>query len=64
MNRYIPLDIVDIRTVPEKQKNAEFQRFVTEETQNPFILNKGPLIRAALICLRNLNESSILHRYE
>ncbi len=45
----IPLSLVDLRGVPEPQREA--QRVAIEEIQRPFDLARGPLIRASLLRL-------------
>ncbi|HYG65957.1 MAG TPA: amino acid adenylation domain-containing protein [Thermoanaerobaculia bacterium] len=47
----LPLDIVDLRGLPEAEREAEVARRAITETLRPFDLAAGPLIRAALLRL-------------
>ena len=48
-----PLDIhlVDLSALPETQREAESLKLATEEAQLPFDLTRGPLLRATLVRL-------------
>ncbi|MES2758519.1 MAG: non-ribosomal peptide synthase/polyketide synthase [Pseudomonadota bacterium] len=52
------LRLVDLTTLPDKQREPEAQRLAMEEMRRPFDLARGPLFRAAL--LRNAPESHLL----
>ncbi|MFS8065776.1 MAG: amino acid adenylation domain-containing protein, partial [Byssovorax sp.] len=45
------LSEVDLRSLPEGEREAEARRLATEELRRPFDLAKGPLIRATLMRL-------------
>ncbi len=45
----LPLPIVDLRTLPENQREAAFMRRCTEEAHRPFDLSTGPLVRFVLL---------------
>ncbi len=46
------LPVIDLQKLPETEKEKEVDRLFAEEGLNPFDLGKGPLIRAALLCIR------------
>ncbi len=45
------LPVVDLRELPETERETEVQRLVTNEARQPFDLAKGPLVRATLLRL-------------
>ena len=47
----LTLPIVDLRELPETEREAEAQRRATEEAQQPFDLARGPLLRVKLLRL-------------
>jgi len=47
----IPLTVRDLRHLPEAEQKAQVQHLATEETQHPFVLSQGPLLRCTLIQL-------------
>lgn len=47
------LPLIDLRRVPEDQREGESLRLSTEEAQRPFDLEQGPLIRTALLRLHD-----------
>ena len=47
----IPLPVVDLRALPEEERQAEVQRQVGQEARRPFELGQGPLMRAGLLQL-------------
>ena len=47
----LTLPIVDLRELPETEREAEVQRLVTNEAQRPFDLAQGPLVRATVLRL-------------
>jgi amino acid adenylation domain-containing protein len=49
----MPLVVRDLSALPEAQQAEEAQRLMWEESQRPFDLRRGPLLR---ICLLRLNE--------
>ncbi|HVB55147.1 MAG TPA: amino acid adenylation domain-containing protein [Candidatus Acidoferrales bacterium] len=47
----LTVPIVDLRELPETERETEVQRLVTTEAQRPFDLAEGPLVRATLLRL-------------
>jgi amino acid adenylation domain-containing protein len=47
----LTLPMLDLRELPETEREIEVQRLVTEEAQRPFDLAKGPLVRATVLRL-------------
>jgi hypothetical protein len=47
----LTLPVVDLRQLPETEREAEARRLATAEAQLPFELIRGPLLRAALLQL-------------
>ena len=47
------LALVDLRALPEGQREIEMKRLAIEEARRPFDLARGPLLRATLL---RLNE--------
>src|SRR5438034_766252 len=45
----LPLPLVDLRTKPPEEREAELDRLLDVESRTPFDLAKGPLFRAMLI---------------
>jgi amino acid adenylation domain-containing protein len=45
----VKLPIVDLRKLPEIERDAEVQRLAIEEAQQPFNLARGPLLRGTLL---------------
>ncbi len=45
----VPVRHVDLRSVPEEERDAELTRLATEEMRAPFDLVKGPLLRIAVL---------------
>jgi hypothetical protein len=50
-NLVLPLPVVDLRSFPQAEREAEAIRVATEATWSPFDLAQGPLIRALLLRL-------------
>ncbi|AUT02008.1 non-ribosomal peptide synthetase [Nostoc sp. CENA543] len=48
----LTLPIVDLRQVPEEQREAEAFRLATDEAHRPFDLANGPILRVLLLRLR------------
>ncbi|HEX6292071.1 MAG TPA: condensation domain-containing protein, partial [Herpetosiphonaceae bacterium] len=44
-----PLSLIDLRSVPQSQREAEIARRLAEETRRPFDLAHGPLIRSTIL---------------
>ncbi|WP_346728620.1 non-ribosomal peptide synthase/polyketide synthase, partial [Corallococcus exiguus] len=53
-----PLSRMDLRELPEAQRDAQAQRLQEEEARRPFDLARGPLVRATLLWLSE--ESHLL----
>lgn len=47
----ISLPLVDLRYLPEAEREAEALRLMAEDAQRPFDIANGPLQRATLVCL-------------
>ncbi len=47
----IPVPVVDLRSLPEAEREAKAQRLATEGALRPFDLSKGPLVRATILQL-------------
>jgi amino acid adenylation domain-containing protein len=47
----LALPIVDLRDLPETEREVEVQRLATNEAQRPFDLAEGPLVRATVLLL-------------
>ncbi len=47
----LPLPVVDLRNVPESEREAQALRLARKEAQRSFDLSKGPLVRATLLWL-------------
>ena len=47
----LTLPVVDLRELPEAEREAEAMRLATEEAKRPFNLSRGPLLRASLLQL-------------
>jgi hypothetical protein len=43
------LKVIDLRSLPEAQREKEALRLATEDAQRPFDLKRGPLLRAAVV---------------
>ena len=53
------LTIVDLRSFPEEEKNNRADQLALEQAREPFDMAKGPLMRAALLRLRD-DKNSLL----
>jgi amino acid adenylation domain-containing protein/non-ribosomal peptide synthase protein (TIGR01720 family) len=47
----VHLPIIDLQDLPPAEREAEVMRLATMEAQQPFDLERGPLMRQALLCL-------------
>ncbi|MFQ5794228.1 MAG: condensation domain-containing protein [Candidatus Bipolaricaulia bacterium] len=47
----LPLPVVDLRELPETERETEVRRLATEEARRPFDLVRGPLLRVTLLRL-------------
>jgi hypothetical protein len=59
----IPLPVIDLRDLPDAERENEAQRLTTQEAQRPFDLSKSPLLRVTLLRLDETEYvlSLILH---
>jgi amino acid adenylation domain-containing protein/thioester reductase-like protein len=55
----VPIHLVDLRCLSELEKDIEIQRLRIEEFQQPFNIDRGPLLRATLIQI-DAEESLLL----
>ena len=55
-----PLPVVDLRALPESQREAEALRLAREEAQRPFDLEHGPLLRATLLRLSDTEHHLVV----
>lgn len=56
----VELAIVDLRELPETEREIEVQRLVVEEARRPFDLARGPLIRARVLRLADDEQVGLL----
>ena len=56
----LTLPVVDLRHLPEAEREAEALRLATEEAQRPFDLTQGPLLRASLLQLDEEEHIALL----
>jgi amino acid adenylation domain-containing protein/thioester reductase-like protein len=56
----VPLHEIDLRTFPGKESENEIRRLAIEESQRPFDLTHGPLIRATLLHLSEQDHVVLL----
>ena len=56
----VPLSVIDLRSVAADLREAEALRLATEETQRPFDLSQGPLLRAQLLRLDETSYVALL----
>ncbi len=47
----MPLPMLDLRQTPEAEREAEVRRLIDHDARKPFDLERGPLLRAALLRL-------------
>ncbi|MFE8605167.1 non-ribosomal peptide synthetase [Archangium violaceum] len=47
----MPLEVVDLGSLPSAEREAEVHRLTTEHAMRPFDLHRGPLVRALLLRL-------------
>jgi len=45
----LPLSVVDLRHLPEAERQVALKRLMAEESQHPFDLERGPLLRCRLV---------------
>jgi amino acid adenylation domain-containing protein len=49
----LPLPVIDLRSLPEQERETEFRYFADQEAQRPFDLSRGPLLRCVLMKLND-----------
>jgi amino acid adenylation domain-containing protein len=49
----IPLDVIDLRQLPEPERDAKAKQLIDEEASLPFDLIRGPLLRVKLLKLKD-----------
>ena len=54
------LPIVDLQDLPESQREAQVRRLAQTEVQQPFDLAQGPLLRATLVRLADVEHVLLL----
>lgn len=47
----LPLSVVDLRHLPEAERQVALKQLIAQETQSPFALELGPLLRCKLVCV-------------
>jgi non-ribosomal peptide synthetase component F len=57
-NANLPMSVIDLRGLPEPEREAEFQRLLDKEAQGSFALSSGPLLRA--VVLRMFEDEYVL----
>ena len=57
---WLPLPVADLRGLPEAEREAEAIRLATEDAQKPFDLANGPLLRAMLMHLSDVDHRLFL----
>ncbi|QRK05623.1 amino acid adenylation domain-containing protein [Archangium violaceum] len=56
----IPLALVDLRDIPEAQREHQARERITTEARQPFDLTRGPLLRAVLLRLAEREQVLLL----
>ncbi len=56
----LTLPIVDLRELPEPERESEVQRLATNEARRPFDLAEGPLVRATVLRLGEAEHVGLL----
>ncbi|CAG0974790.1 enterobactin synthetase component F [Burkholderiales bacterium] len=56
----VPLDVQDLRALPEAERETAARRLAQEERRARFDLAQGPLLRARLVCLRDTEHWLLL----
>jgi amino acid adenylation domain-containing protein len=55
-----PLPVIELREVPEPEREAQLRALARAEVQRPFDLAQGPLVRATLVCLADAEHVLLL----
>jgi amino acid adenylation domain-containing protein len=56
----LSLSVIDLRGLPESDRDAEASRLTLAEAGRPFDLVQGPLFRASLLCLSDIDHVLLL----
>ena len=56
----LPLPVIELRNLPELEREAKARQLTVEEAQQPFNLAEGPLIRTKLLCLDSAEHILLL----
>ena len=56
----MPLEVVDLRTIPEPEREPELQRLITLEARRPLALDRSPLLHAMLFQLAEDRHALLL----
>ncbi|WNG36166.1 amino acid adenylation domain-containing protein [Archangium violaceum] len=56
----LPLEVVDLQDVPTSERETRAQQWVLQETQRPFDLANGPLLRTSLLRLNSEDHVLVL----
>jgi amino acid adenylation domain-containing protein len=59
----VALRMVDLRPLPEAERQAEADRLAQEDAQRRFDLGRGPLLRASLLCLDDREHVLLLNMH-
>jgi amino acid adenylation domain-containing protein len=56
----VPLELTDLRELPESQREARVEEAAIDEARRPFDLARGPLVRACVLCLGETEHAVML----
>jgi len=59
----VPLEITDLTSLPEGEREAEARRLAMEEVKRPFHLATGPLVRALLIKIADNDHALVVNTH-
>ena len=59
----LPLPVIDLRHLPESEREPEARRLIAEEARHPFDLSTGPLLRALLLQLGEADNVVLLNMH-
>ena len=59
----VPLEIIDLTSLPEGEREAEARRLAMEEVKRPFHLATGPLVRALLIKIADNDHALVVNTH-
>jgi amino acid adenylation domain-containing protein/FkbH-like protein len=61
--RELPMEVIDLTSVPREQREQEARRLATEEVQRPFDLKQGYLLRASLFKLAEDDHALVVNTH-